>query len=218
MSDFNVSVTVVSPEPPDPRLEKRRLVAEILIIAFVAVAYHEALNTLRESLAHSTDHWFEAAVTFAVFFLTGLRFFIGNHLLLQSEVLLNKPTKWSWDLLFVLLQTLVLGFLGCVSPVDDKQPRDWFVALLLLLYAIDVAWIFGPQLLEKRWTWVGYTWPWQWGLLNAGLLVATPFVCWYFGDIYSQRGLLFLLLVNGVLAFVIDLLMDLPQLFKDPRR
>src|SRR5262245_20863489 len=95
--------------------ENRRLLAEILVIAFVAVAYHEGLNTLRESLREPGEFWQKLAI-FGAFFFTALRFFIGNHFHLQNAALISHPRAWRFDFLVIMLETVVLGFLGSVSP------------------------------------------------------------------------------------------------------
>src|SRR6266516_760044 len=95
--------------------EDRRLLGEILVIAFVAVAYHEGLNTFRDSLREPGELWQKLAL-FGVFFLTALRFFIGNHFHLQNEAVISHPRAWRVDFLVIMLETAVLGFLGSVSP------------------------------------------------------------------------------------------------------
>jgi hypothetical protein len=207
-----MNIVILLDQKEESRYERARLLAEILVIALVAVAVHEGLNTLRDSVANHAAELRPALSLFTMFFLTAIRFFIGNHLQLQDPVLLAKEKKWLLDLMMVLVQTVILCFLGCVSPLAEGQPREWFLMLLILLYGSDFVWIFGLQLLQRRYTWGKRSWPWKWGLLNSVLLVATVLMWRYLWDSQPAWGLLTLFLVNGVLAFVIDLWMDVHQL------
>src|SRR5947207_1466956 len=84
------------------RADRRSLVATLLIAALIAVAYQEAVNPVRDSAREKGD-LVGAVVLFGIFFLTSIRFFLGNYLHMQSLAESDLPRGvWLYDLVWIL--------------------------------------------------------------------------------------------------------------------
>ena len=106
---------------------------------------------------------------FLVFFLTSMRFFIGNQLHLLNESLTRMPGNvWLYDLMVIIAQSVAFIFLGGVcSPEANRSAKIGFVEILIVIYVIDVLWIVSQWIIgrlkaEYKREFV----PWVWGILN----------------------------------------------------
>lgn len=188
--------------------EKRNLISSIFVVILIGLAYQEMVAPVRESVK-SSGITLGTAILFSVFFLTSVRFFIGNQLHLLSESLLKmKGVVWFYDLMVIITQTTVMVFLGGVASVEmSRTARIGFVELLIVLYSIDVVWIvsqwgLGKVLRHWRRSFI----PWAWGILNALLILSMAFLRLVCGDLYSNMGLIGIGILNGI-AFIVDIML-----------
>lgn len=188
--------------------ERRNFLSSIFVVLLIGLAYQELVTPIRESV-RSSGITLGTAILFFVFFLTSMRFFMGNQLHLMSEDLLEmKGEVWLYDLMAIIFQTTIMVFLGGVSSVEaSRSAKIGFVELLIFLYAIDVLWIlsqwgFGKVLKNWRRSFI----PWAWGILNTLLIIGTVLLILVVGDLYSKTGLICLAILNGT-AFVIDVML-----------
>lgn len=144
-----------------------------------------------------------------VFFLTSMRFFIGNQLHLVSDLLVGLPGKvWLYDFLFIIGQSVLLIFLGGVTSVEaSRESGIDFIWLLVALYAVDVGWISFQWVLG----WIADSWrrpaiAWQWAALNSALIAGIVLTVVTADDPYSRVPIAVLAALNAV-AFVVDLIM-----------
>ena len=184
--------------PDETLTQDRKVLAEIAVIALMAVAFHESLNSFRESLDQPGFPVGPFEI-FVIFFLTMLRFFIGNHLHLRK---VTNPSWWKVDFFVVLAECAVFGFLGSVSPfISQNHSSIRFVWVLAVLYAVDVLWILCQG---GRCNWKKGDWAWRWALLNTGLLIVMGVLYSVYGDLNDPGSLFWLAVINGCVAFVID--------------
>lgn len=194
--------------PTGQKNERRNLVSTIFVVILIGLAYQEMVAPLRESVrAHGIT--LGTAILFVVFFLTSMRFFVGNQLHLMSEGLLKmKGEVWFFDLMVIVLQTTILIFLGGVTSVQaSRGGRLGFFDLLTALYLIDVLWILSQWVLGQTLKgWRRSFIPWAWCLLNAALIAGMVVVRLTLGDLHADGALVWLALLNSV-AFVVDVML-----------
>jgi CDP-diglyceride synthetase len=132
------------------QIEKRNLLSSFFVTLLIALAYQEMITPVRKSV-RTSGFTLETSLLMSVFFLTTMRFFVGNQLHLLSESLVTMPgLVWLYDLMVIIVQSVVLTFLGGVSSVEaNRQTPIDFVRLLIILYVIDVAWIISQWILGK---------------------------------------------------------------------
>ena len=113
-------------------IEKRNLLSSFFITLLIALAYQEMIAPVRESL-HTSGIKLETLLIMTIFLLTTMRFFVGNQLHLLSESLLKMPgLVWFYDLMAIIIQSVVLTFLGGESSVEaNRQTPVNFVQLLI---------------------------------------------------------------------------------------
>jgi hypothetical protein len=188
--------------------EKRNLLSSFFITVLIGLAYQEMITPVRDSIRHS-GITLGTSLLMAVFFLTSIRFFIGNQLYLVDKSLIDMPgLVWFYDLMFIIIQSVLLIFLGGVSSVEaNRDTKIGFLELLIALYIIDVVWIISQWLIGKiLQSWRRKEIPSPWAYLNAGsvffMLVLNSLVM----DLYTIGGLLFLFVIN-LGAFVIDIIL-----------
>ncbi len=187
------------------KIEKRNLLSSIFVTLLIGLAYQEMVTPVRDSL-RSAGFTFGTIALFAIFFLTSMRFFIGSQLHLLSEGLLKmKGEVWFFDFVVIVLEMVVLVFLGGVASVEaSRLARIDFAGLLAGLYALDVLWIASQWAAGRLFpAWRRDFIPWAWAILNlvlVAILLVLPVVI---PDLYSALGLTLLLLVNAA-AFLID--------------
>ncbi len=188
--------------------EKRNFLSTIFVVILIGLAYQEMIVPVRESIQMS-GITLSTVILFSIFFLTSMRFFIGNQLHLTSEVLLEmKGEVWFYDLMVIILQTTIMVFLGGVSTAEaSRRAKIGFAELLTALYVVDVLWIVSQWALGKIFrNWRRSFIPRAWGILNTALIVLMVVLRLTMGDLYSGIGLILLGIVNGI-VFVIDVML-----------
>jgi len=190
------------------QIEKRNLLSSFFVTLLIALAYQEMITPVRESV-RTSGFTLETFLLMSVFFLTTMRFFVGNQLHLLSESLVTMPgLVWFYDLMIIIIQSVVLTFLGGVSSVEaNRQTPVDFVQLLIILYVIDVAWIISQWILGKilpKWRRVFI--PWAWGILNSILVICIQAFRFFVNDIYSTFGIVVLFVLN-LIGFIVDVVL-----------
>lgn len=211
----NPKSTIISLLHPELRkgqdttlVERRNIIASVFIAMLISLAYAEMFVPVREAIR---GHGLTASTPLLgfIFFFTSMRFFIGNQLHLLSEnVVKMRGDMWLYDFIVITFQTLLLCFLGGLSAVDiNRHVTIDFVDLLIVLYVVDIAWIFSQWLLGIILRgWRREIVPWAWAILNSVLVIAIVILRHYLGDIYSTLGLALLFGVN-IAAFVLDIIL-----------
>jgi hypothetical protein len=190
------------------QIEKRNLLSSIFVVIIIGLAYQEMVTPIRESI-RSSGITLGTIIMFSIFFLTSMRFFMGNQLHLMSEALVKMEGEvWFYDLIIIILQTVVMVFLGGVSSVEvNRSVKIGFIELLIALYAIDVLWVISQWGLGKILpSWRREFIPWAWCILNTSLIIWMIVVALMMNDLYSNAGLLWLGILNGM-AFVVDVIL-----------
>ncbi len=190
------------------RREQRNVITSLFVAVLIGLAFQEMVGPVRESL-HASGITLSTFLLFLIFFLTSVRFFIGNQLHLISEALLEmKGIVWFYDLFWIILQSMILIFLGGLSTVQaNSDAQIGFVGLLMALCAVDVAWIGSQWVLGKGLDgWQRRRIPWAWAILNTLLIAGIVILLLCVDDVYSVVGLVWLGLLN-VAAFAADILL-----------
>lgn len=194
---------------PDPKLrEARTSISSFFVTLLIGLAYQEMFGPVRDSI-RTNGLTLDVVCLSLVFFLTSMRFFIGNSLHLNSPALTGSDGRiWLIDFLAITLQASNLAFLGgvCTAKISRVVPIG-FVELLLTLLALDILWIAAQDVLGRLTPAMKRNFvPWPWAILNSILalaILAIPLAC---GAWYSQSGLITLAAINS-LAFVIDMIL-----------
>ena len=189
-------------------IEKRNLVSSVFIAMLIGLAYQEMITTVRQAVHASGITW-GTVILFSVFFLTSIRFFIGNQLHLLSDALVRmRGDLWFFDFMVITFQTSLLAFLGGASCVDVcRVARVGFVDILLALYVVDVIWILLQWVLGKLFAgWRREFIPWAWAILNTLLAISLIVLQLVFDDIYSDAALIWLV-SSSAAAFVVDIVL-----------
>lgn len=174
----------------------------------IGLAYQEMLAPVRDSVRVSglTAGTMFLAFTF---FLTSMRFFIGNQLhLLSDNILRIRGDIWLFDFLIITLQTILLCFLGGVSSVEiNRITHVGFFGLLIALYTLDIGWVVCQWVFGLLVTgWKRPFLPWAWAVLNGLTLTVIITVRHFCPDPYSIWSLAILLGLSAI-AFLIDMLL-----------
>jgi len=189
--------------------ERRNIISSVFVSVLIGLAFQEMVLPVRESV-RTAGITLGTTVFFIIFFLTSMRFFIGNQLHLISDGLLKmKGIVWFYDLIWIIIQTTFLIFLGGVASVEASRPaRISFIGLLIALYTADVVWIISQWMLGKFFqSWRRGFIPWMWVILNSSLIISMTVVRCFTGDLYSKTMLISLLIMN-VAAFMIDVVIS----------
>jgi hypothetical protein len=189
--------------------EKRNVVSSIFVTLLVGIAFREATRPTLDSINEMGITW-EVLILLVAFFLTTMRFFIGNQLHLLSQSLLQKAgIVWFFDFAVIVVQSFILTLLGATSSAKSSLgQRVGFLEFLLLLYALDVLWIASQWLMGKLF---GATWqrdfiPWAWAVLNFSSTVVFSLIKALTTNVYSGLPLLVIGLVS-VIAFTVDVVL-----------
>lgn len=189
------------------QIEKRNLLSSIFMVMLIGLAYQEMVAPVRESLRLS-GITLGIVLLFSIFFMTSMRFFMGNQLHLLSDSLVRMKGKvWLFDLMVIIFQTTIMVFWGGVCSVEvSRNAKIGFVDYLIALYCVDVLWItsqwtFGKFLKDWKRSFI----PWAWGVLNLILIICIA-ILRLIVDIYSDVGLILLTILNGV-AFIVDVML-----------
>jgi len=189
-------------------LERRNIISSIFIAMLITLAYAETFPPVRESI-RTSGLTLGTSILFCVFFLTSMRFFIGNQLHLLSESCVRmRGDMWLYDFLVITCESLILCFLGGLSSVDiNYHVQIDFIDLLIFLYAIDIAWIISQKVLGIFFQdWKREFIPWAWATLNILLIVAIIVLCLIVDNIYSDKGLIWLGIFS-IVAFILDIIL-----------
>lgn len=195
-------------EAKKKQAEKRYLVSTFFVALLIGLAYQEMVAPVREAV-RASGITFSTFALVAIFFFVSVRFFIGNQLHLLSDGLAKLPgLVWLYDLMIIIIQCVVLVFMGGDSTVAQNQNAVIdFVDLLITLYVIDVLWIISQWVLGKILpSWKRGFLPWVWGVLNAVLVIFILILRSIVGDVYSTTGLMWLFGLNFI-AFVVDVVL-----------
>jgi hypothetical protein len=197
------------------KVELRRA-AELLLSFLVAVAFHEAMRLVSESLKTDGLSWDRLAEMLTlplVFFLTAVRFFIGNQLHLMKESFKEVDARssysiWYFDLMVMTLESATLIFLGTVATLEaSSRSKIGFISALIFLLLLDVLWLLVRAAAGCRKSWK-HCKPeaqnWLWALLNVALVVAMFVAGFLTRDPYSHGGLVLIGIFN-LAAFACDM-------------
>src|ERR1700678_2220365 len=133
------------PEIEDRRTRihrRRHLISEVLVAALVAVAYEGPVGVVHSALRSEGLSIYSLGL-FVVFFLTVLRFFIGDILHLDQDEL-SEPrddladkgaeARWFVDLGVIVVEFVILIFLGHLATLKESQrPPISFYDLFMVL-------------------------------------------------------------------------------------
>ena len=134
---------------------------------------------------------------------------MGNQLHLLGAGLAKMPgLVWLYDLGVIIIQSVVLTFLGGVSSLEvNRSISIGFVELLITLYAIDVLWIVSQSAIGKlAKSWKRDFIPWVWSILNTVLIICILLLQTFLRDVYSTLGIVILFAIN-LIAFIIDVVL-----------
>lgn len=134
-----------------PRIERRNLIASIFIVTLVGLAFQEMIAAVRGSI-DGLPMRMDTAILALAFFLTSMRFCIGNVLHLLSPKRAEEG-NWNWflDFLIIAFETVLLIFLGgACSGEGVCKSHLQFHSLLILLLAVDVMWITLQAILAEK--------------------------------------------------------------------
>jgi hypothetical protein len=195
-------------KPDKSRVEKRNLLSSFFITLLIGIAYQEMISGTSKSILES-GITVNILLLILIFFLTSMRFFIGNQLHLLSDALLKLPgLVWLFDLMIIIIQSIMLILLGSSIKVDTySNYRIGFFELIVTLYVIDIFWIISQWLIGKLFfVWKRKTIPWAWAILNSSLVVILIILDLSMENIYSLKGLVFILIFS-VLGFIADIVL-----------
>src|SRR4051794_33672070 len=97
--------TVRPPQANRRVIERRNIVSSIFVVALIAIAFHEMVIAVHNTLQTHGASWNLFYLTL-VFFLTSLRFFMGNQLhLIDYRLLQMKGIVWFYDFMVLVFQT-----------------------------------------------------------------------------------------------------------------
>jgi hypothetical protein len=181
------------------RRGQRTLIVSILVAAMTGIAFQEMVVGVG-------DDFRRGGLLATVFSLTAIRFFVGAVLHLTSSDLLEAAGFiWMYDLLFILLETLLLIFLGGSTSI--RRSDGGFTFLLALLLIVDMLWVGSQSLIGRvRGRYLRREIPWKWFWVNAGVVLAmgvTQHLGW--PGMYGGTWGIAALAVINVVAFVVDL-------------
>jgi len=190
------------------QIEKRNLLSSFFVTLLIALAYQEMIVPVGESV-RTSGMTLGTFLLMTIFFVTTMRFFVGNQLHLLSESLVKMPgLVWFYDLMVIIIQSVVLTFLGGVSSVEvNSQTSVDFIQLLIILYVIDVAWIISQWILGKILPkWRRAFIPWAWAILNSILVICMVALGFFVDDKYSTFGIIILFVLNFI-GFIVDVVL-----------
>jgi hypothetical protein len=187
------------------RRGQRTLIVSILVAAMTGIAFQEMVVGVGDDFRRGVLD-LETVLLATVFSLTAIRFFVGAALHLTSSDLLDAGGFiWMYDLLFILLETLLLIFLGGSTSI--RRSDGGFTFLLALLLIVDMLWVGSQSLIGRvRGRYLRREIPWKWFWINAGVVMAmgvTQHLGW--PGMYGGTWGIAALAVINVVAFVVDL-------------
>ena len=183
------------------------LVTAVFVSILVGLAFAEMLACLRDAIRKHGIR-IDDMLVFLTFFLTGVRFFIGNQLYLSSMSLeKGQEVLWFYDFIVLTLISVMLVMMGSVSSVEgNESSKIGIYPMLIGLYVSDVLWIGSHKFLSVA----GLSSrsappPLEWAVLNIALILSVLVIAVLARrNLYSRRALAALGFVNGA-AFIVDL-------------
>ena len=128
------------------QIEENKVVRLVIVFTtFIGILIGIAYARMFEQISSAETITKGDFVLISVFFLTGLRFFIGNWHPLENFI---QETPFPYKLLrldffVIVVEVMILILMGDVCLVAKNQSLRYdFVKLLLFLYIIDITWIF----------------------------------------------------------------------------
>jgi len=191
--------------------EMRNLLSSFFITLLIGIAYQEmvssAIHTFQSDPMSSKVY---IGVAIGIFFLTSMRFFIGNQLHLISKSLLYMPgLVWFYDLFVIILQSLILIGLGYTCRYFSPSSGNVFPWITIALYGCDIIWILSQWAIGKIWTICERELiPWPWAVLNFMLVISIVALLSHFpGTTFFTPVPLAIFAFSNFIAFVIDVLL-----------
>ncbi len=191
-----------------PQTEKRNLLASVFVTVMIGIAYQEMLPPVRESI-RVNGFTIQTVILFAIFFMTSIRFFIGNQLQMVNDSLSKLPgLVWLYDLIVVIFQCILFTFMAGVMTVDaNRAAKINFFFFLIGIYAIDVLWIATQWLMGlffRRWRRSFI--PWAWAVLNLCLVIAMLWTSVVIKDPFSDTSMEIMFGIN-LIGFLVDVIL-----------
>lgn len=190
------------------QIDKRNLISSFFITVLIGIAFQEMISTIKTPIIND-GMTINNSFLGLTFFLVSIRFFIGNQLHLFSESFLKSPgLLWLFDLIVIIVQSIILIFLGGLCIVSKNMNTSvGFKEFLVILFSIDVFWLFAQWIMGKLVKkWKRHSIPWEWAKLNGVLLVFLLLINIAIKDVYSELGLVILMTTN-LIAFIIDVIL-----------
>ena len=197
-----------SVDPRRKQFERRSSISSVFVAVLIGVAYEKMADPVQEVI-HNSSFTLGNISLIVIFFFTSIRFFIGNLLHLTSERLMAlEGVRWLYDLTIILVQSVLLIFLGGNASVEESQESPLgFFGLLALLYIVDVYWIVSRWVFGRiRGGWRREFTPWAWAILNMLLICSIAATYLVSGDLHSDVALLWLGIASTI-AFIIDIVL-----------
>jgi hypothetical protein len=120
----------------------RALASQLLISGLASVAFSACISPVRNSF-DKYGLTVTSSALFVIFFLTQVRFFIGDLLYLQDPELLQPGSGgiWAVDYLIIVIQSAILIFIGASASLSASAMSHYgFFDLLVFLYIMDILW------------------------------------------------------------------------------
>ena len=96
--------------PKKQQIEKRNLLSSFFVTLLIGLAYQEMISPVRASV-RAYGVRLDTFLIMSIFFMTSMRFFVGNQLHLLSESHASMPgLVWFYDLMVIIVQSVVLIF------------------------------------------------------------------------------------------------------------
>lgn len=120
---------------------RRDLLLDLFVGVVMAIAYHEMIHCVSDSFnQHGIDTG--TIMLVVIFLVTSIRYFLGNRLFLTHPdyAASEKSLRWYLDYTVILVQTIIIAFLGTVCS-SYVETRIGLLHYLTALYVINVLWI-----------------------------------------------------------------------------
>ena len=127
-----------------------------------------------------------------IFFITTIRFFVGNqlHLYHFEKKSSSNDLMWILDFLFILSEHILLIFAAKSCSIDiSTESFGNFFNFILLIILVDIFWVLVQFITNILWVDWKRKIPWPWFIINSltilsFLVISNYFIC------YSRIGLI----------------------------
>jgi hypothetical protein len=183
----------------------RKIISEVLLAALIATSFHEMVEPVTEAFKEVGID-IQSLAWPLIYLLTVLRFFAGYVVHFGNPDLAKRKAapRWFFDLSFVVAQWSVLIFAGAVTSLQaSDEAVVSFTDYLIVLYAIDIVWVFASHLLH----WLGLMEResdlprWEWAVVNLLLCALTLWLAIGHPASIPGWGLWVLLFANLIVFF-----------------